>query len=300
MLDPNTLSPDGSTALMAFAPSPDGRLLAYTLAQGGADWQTVHVRDLQTGRDLDDRVRWMRFSGLAWTHDSRGFFYSRFPEPPPGKALEAALANHALYYHRLGTSQDDDRLIYARPDLPSWFVHGTVSDEGGTCWSRCSKARRTTIGCTSRTSAIPTPLTCARPFAPWSRRMAPSTRRSARPARRCSSARMPRRRTAACSRSISIASPPALAWSFRSAQETLGAVALIGGRLVAEYLVDVQSRSRCSIPRPARRSGALALPGPGVVSALDGRADTPTAWLAFTSPLQPAHRLCVPTWPAAR
>ena len=130
MFDPNTLSPDGSTALMAFAPSPDGRLLAFALAQGGADWQTVHVRDLQTGRELDDRVRWMRFSALAWTHDSQGFFYSRFPEPTPGKALEAALVNHALYYHRLGTPQDDDRLILARPDLPSWFVTGTVSDDG--------------------------------------------------------------------------------------------------------------------------------------------------------------------------
>jgi len=130
VLDPNMLSPDGATALMAFAPSPDARLLAYTLAQGGADWQTVHVADIQGRRDLDDRVCWMRFSELAWTHDSQGFFYSRFPEPPPGKALEAALANHALYYHRLGTPQDEDRLVFARPDLPSWFISGTVSDDG--------------------------------------------------------------------------------------------------------------------------------------------------------------------------
>mgnify|MGYP003577142634 CR=1 FL=1 len=79
LIDPNALSPDGSVALMAFAPSPDARLLAYTLAEGGADWQTVHVRDLARGEDFADRVRWMRFSALSWTRDGRGFFYSRFP-----------------------------------------------------------------------------------------------------------------------------------------------------------------------------------------------------------------------------
>ena len=115
---------------MAIAPSPDARLLAYTLAEGGADWQTVHVRDLTRGEDLADRVRWMRFSGLAWTRDNRGFFYSRYPEPPAGKTYEAALSGHALYYHRIGTPQSEDELIFARPDLPAWFVHGTVSEDG--------------------------------------------------------------------------------------------------------------------------------------------------------------------------
>lgn len=132
LLDPNLLSPDGSVALQQTSASPDGRWLAYGLAAGGADWQTVHVLDVATGRELPDRIEWFRFSDISWTRDSAGFFYSRYPEPPAGQALQAALANHALYYHRLGTPQSDDRLVFERPDLPSWFVGGMVSEDGGT------------------------------------------------------------------------------------------------------------------------------------------------------------------------
>ena len=92
VLDPNVLSPDGSLSLAQWAPSRDGRLLAYGLSEGGADWRTVHVRDIDSGKDLPDEVRWMRFSDISWTNDSKGFFYSRYPEPPAGKVLEAALS----------------------------------------------------------------------------------------------------------------------------------------------------------------------------------------------------------------
>ena len=74
LIDPNVLWPDGATSLSAFAPSPDARYLAYTTAEGGADWQTVHVKDVAAGKDLPDAVQWMRFSGLSWTKDGRGFF----------------------------------------------------------------------------------------------------------------------------------------------------------------------------------------------------------------------------------
>jgi prolyl oligopeptidase len=130
VIDPNVLSPDGSVSLAQWSPSPDGRLLAYGLSQGGADWQTIHVRDLSTGRDLDDAVEWMRFSDLSWTKDNRGFFYSRYPAPPKGQVLEAALAGHALYYHRIGTPQADDVLIYERKDQPTWFIGGSVTEDG--------------------------------------------------------------------------------------------------------------------------------------------------------------------------
>ena len=79
----------------AVVASPDGSLLAYGLSEGGADWRTVKVRNVATGQDLADEVRWMRFSDISWTKDGKGFFYSRYPEPPKNKVLEAALANHA-------------------------------------------------------------------------------------------------------------------------------------------------------------------------------------------------------------
>ncbi len=104
VIDPNAISEDGSVSLSQWSPSPDAKLLAYGLSEGGADWNTIRVRDIASGNDLSDEIQWMRFSGISWTHDSRGFFYSRYPEPPKNKVLEAALSGHALYYHRIGTS----------------------------------------------------------------------------------------------------------------------------------------------------------------------------------------------------
>ena len=130
LLDPNALSADGSVSLADFQPSPDGQLLAYALAQGGADWAEVRVRDLATGTDLPDVVRWFRFSTIAWTKDSRGFFYGRFPAPPDGKVLEAELRDHQIHYHRVGSPQEQDRLVYWRRDLPHYFVGAAVTDDG--------------------------------------------------------------------------------------------------------------------------------------------------------------------------
>lgn len=131
LLDPNKLSPDGSIALAGTAPSPAGAYLAYALSKGGSDWQTLHVLDVKTGKDLADTVRWVKFSGISWTHDGKGFFYSRYPQPPGGeKAISHAVVNQKLYYHRLGSPQSDDKLIYARPDLPHASLGGGVSEDG--------------------------------------------------------------------------------------------------------------------------------------------------------------------------
>jgi prolyl oligopeptidase len=130
VLDPNQLSPDGSVALSGFAPSPDGKSLAYGQSEGGSDWVTYYVRDLATGRNTADTVRWAKFSGASWTNDGKGFFYSRYPEPPKGQQLKVKLENQALYYHRLGTPQSADVKVYARPDHPSWFVFGGVDESG--------------------------------------------------------------------------------------------------------------------------------------------------------------------------
>ncbi len=130
VLDPNELSPDGAVALSGFAPAPDGRHFAYGQSQGGSDWITFYVRDLATGRNTADTIRWAKFTAPSWTKDGRGFFYSRFPEPPAGEQLKTKLEHQTLYYHRLGTPQSADVKIYARPDHPSWFVFGGM-DEGG-------------------------------------------------------------------------------------------------------------------------------------------------------------------------
>ncbi len=131
LLDPNQLSPDGSIALAHIAPSPQGKYMAYALSKGGSDWQTIHVLDVATGKPLPDVVRWVKFSGISWTNDGKGFFYSRYPEPPSGeKAISHAVVDQKLYYHALGTPQSEDKLIYSRPDLPQAAIEGSVSEDG--------------------------------------------------------------------------------------------------------------------------------------------------------------------------
>jgi len=130
LIDPNTLSPDGSVALADYEPSSDGRYLAYGLSVGGSDWETLHVLDVSTGKTLPDAVQWVKFSNTAWTNDDGGFFYSRYPTPPKGNAINQQVVDQQLYYHVLGEPQSADRLIYGRPDLPRWLIEGQVSEDG--------------------------------------------------------------------------------------------------------------------------------------------------------------------------
>lgn len=130
LLDPNTLSEDGTIALAGLAISEDGQHLAYGLSTSGSDWQEWKVRAVETGKDLDDRIQWVKFSGASWTHDGKGFFYSRYDEPNEKSKLEAVNYYQKLYYHRLGTPQSEDTLIYDRPDQKDWGFGGSVSEDG--------------------------------------------------------------------------------------------------------------------------------------------------------------------------
>ena len=130
LIDPNKLWPNGSVALASFAPSPDGKYLAYALSQGGSDWETAHVMDVATGKRLPDAVRWVKFSNIAWTRGDHGFFYSRYRRPPQNNRINAQVVDQQLFYHALGTPQSADPLIYRRPDLPRWIIEGQVSENG--------------------------------------------------------------------------------------------------------------------------------------------------------------------------
>ncbi len=131
LLDPNLLAADGTTALGVTALSEDGRFLAYSVAESGSDWNVIRVRRVDTGVDLSDELRWVKFSSIAWTHDGLGFYYSRYPLPATdGDPLLEVNKNHKLYYHRIGTTQDADRLIWDRPDEPDWGVSAEVTEDG--------------------------------------------------------------------------------------------------------------------------------------------------------------------------
>ncbi|MEL6248831.1 MAG: prolyl oligopeptidase family serine peptidase [Cyanobacteria bacterium J06627_15] len=130
LLDPNTLSEDGTVALRSIAVSEDGQYLAYGLSASGSDWVEWKVRDIETGTDLEDHLKWSKFSGAAWTHDSQGFFYSRYDEPKEESQFEDVNYYQKLFYHRLGTPQSEDQLIYERQDQKEWGFSGSVTDDG--------------------------------------------------------------------------------------------------------------------------------------------------------------------------
>jgi len=130
VLDPNELSEDGTVALRTLSFTEDASLMVYGTSASGSDWQEFFVRDVQGGRDLDDHLIWVKFSGASWTHDGAGFFYSRYPEPSEADVYEEMNRNQKVYYHRVGRPQSEDRLIYERPDQPEWGLGAFVNDDG--------------------------------------------------------------------------------------------------------------------------------------------------------------------------
>ncbi|WP_153558315.1 prolyl oligopeptidase family serine peptidase [Roseimaritima sediminicola] len=130
LLNPNRLSEDGTVALAAWRPTDDGRLVAYATADGGSDWRTYRVRDVASGEDLPDVIEWVKFSGVAWNEDASGFFYGRYEAPAEGEELTGTNYNQTLYFHAIGTSQDEDVMVYRRPDHKEWGFQPEVSEDG--------------------------------------------------------------------------------------------------------------------------------------------------------------------------
>jgi len=129
LLDPNSWSDDNADAIGEWSVSDDGGYVAFSVQKGGSDWRTIRVLHVESGEELGDVVDWARFTRINWAPDNSGFFYSRMPEPVQG-AEGAAIANHAVYFHKLGTPQADDRLIYSSPDRPG-LLHVADRAEGG-------------------------------------------------------------------------------------------------------------------------------------------------------------------------
>jgi prolyl oligopeptidase len=130
LIDPASLSEDGTAALADEYPSPDGSLLAYAVSHRGSDWREFRVREVATGRDLEDHLQWIKFSRPSWRRDGTGFFYARPEKPAPGKERTAVTRNPTIYYHEVGRSQDDDVAVYARPDDPDMYLWPWLSDDG--------------------------------------------------------------------------------------------------------------------------------------------------------------------------
>ncbi len=129
LLDPNTLTKDGTAAISTWEPSPNGRLLCYGISKAGSDWQDWRIRDVDSGKDLPDHLEWIKFSDPAWSADNGGVYYSRYPKPE-GTQLTSSNSLHRVHYHKLGAPQSEDKLIYERKDQPEWLFTSAVSSNG--------------------------------------------------------------------------------------------------------------------------------------------------------------------------
>ena len=127
MLDPNKLSADGTVALTGTSFSHDGKYMAYTISRSGSDWTEIYVIDTESGQTLDDHIVWAKFTGAAWHGD--GFYYSAYDAPEAGKEYSNVNENHKIYYHKLGTPQSADRLVYENKAYPKRFYSASVSDD---------------------------------------------------------------------------------------------------------------------------------------------------------------------------
>jgi prolyl oligopeptidase len=292
LLDPNTLSADGTIAISTVAPSPDGTLLGYGLSTSGSDWQEFRVRDVRTGRDLPDTLRWIKFSGIAWTKDNRGFFYSRFDAPSaserqPGAPPAAANRGHKVYYHRLGDPQSEDRLILERPANPDWLFRTEVSDDGQYAVITVSQGtdERTRLYFIDlgrpRRPAVGNPVVrlldefdAAYDFV-HSEGMVFYVR---------TTHQAPNGRLVAID--INARRPSAWRTVIPNGPDALVAAEVIARRVVATYLADARSSVRVFSLR-GQPQGEVSLPGVGAVAGIAGERDDRDFFYSFTSFLQP-------------
>lgn len=276
LIDPNSWPEDGATALAEWSPSEDGTRLAFAMQEGGTDWRTVRVLDVETGDVLDDAVAWVRFSAIAWAKDGAGFLYSRFPEPQAEAISQARVGGHAVYFHRLGTSQSEDRLVYATPEQPHLIHMARVTDDGryaaiystpGSGGSAPTVVDLTSPEWTPRT-LVPDFDNYWGIFGNVGTRLFLTTQKGAE-----------RGKIVTCDLGDA---EPAFTDLVPEKDAVLNDAVLIGGRLIGSYLSDAQTQVE-RYQLDGSPDGVVELPGIGSAGGFRGRLDDDEGFFVFTS-----------------
>ncbi len=300
LIDPNTLSADGTVALKGAYFNKTGSHVAYQLSSSGSDWAEIKVRDVATGKDLPDHIRWVKFSGVSWRRDGSGFYYSRYDAPKPGEKLKAVNYFQKLYFHTLGASQASDRLVYERKDHKDWGFSGQVSDDDRwliiSVWSGASARNQLFVQALtpSTTSEKKTrkqlkkarPAAKAAPILPliagFKHEYAFIGNEGDRLWLRTDDGAMRGRII-----EISATSPDSKGWKtlVPEQSETLRGVGLVGDRFTCRYLKDAHSLVRLfdTHGKPDAKNPTLALPALGSVWGLSGDRDERESFYLFTS-----------------
>lgn len=278
LIDPNTWSDDGTVALASYYPSPDGRHVAYLIQDGGSDWRQARVMDVETGKVLDDELEWLKFTGLAWAGDGSGFYYSRYPETREDVKFQSLNMNQAVYFHRLGTGQEEDSLVVAHPDNPEWGYSANVTDDGEhlviTVWQ----------GTDNRYQIMHQDLTDPDASLRFliegfdhdytlvgnvGDELFFRTNKDA-----------PRNRLIA----IDVNNPQPENWReiIPQAEDVLDGVSLVGGKIIADYMQDAQTVVKVFDP-DGNQAGTVNLPGIGTAYGFNGKFDDPETFFSYTS-----------------
>lgn len=130
LIDPNSMSKDGTVALAGVSVSKDGKYIAYGIAEAGSDWNRWKIREVETGKDLGDELKWIKFSSAAWDKQNRGFYYGRYPEPKAGQDLTQSNYFQEVYFHRIGTPQAEDVLVWKDTENKDWRASAAQTDDG--------------------------------------------------------------------------------------------------------------------------------------------------------------------------
>ncbi|MBT8096132.1 MAG: S9 family peptidase, partial [Woeseia sp.] len=278
LIDPNRWADDGTVALASWHPSPNGQLLAYLEQDGGTDWRIARVLDVASGKVLEDRLEWLKFTGLSWAKDNSGFYYSRFPEPEAADKFQSLNLNHSVYFHRIGDTQDKDQLVFARPDAPSWNVGAEVTEDNRYLVITISQGTdsRYQIAVKDLQSADSQPYMLIEGFdydySLVGNRGATLFFRTTNDA--------PRGRLIG----INLENPAPSEWREIIPQTSLvlNQVEYVGGQLIAEYMQDAWSLVK-RFDLDGKHIGDVDLPGIGSASGFSGRSDDPETFFAYSS-----------------
>jgi prolyl oligopeptidase len=278
LIDPNEWAEDGTIALGQAEVNDDGKLLAYARQEAGSDWVTIHVMDVESGRQHDDMLRWSRHGNIVWNGAGDGFYYARYPEPPEGEEHQALALNQMVYFHKLGTPQDDDQLIYRDPEHPEYINSLLRTDDDGY------------LVLTVYRSTDPQNMVFVRPVgaaadAPWTRLVDDFENEFGFIGNEGARMLFMTDRDATTKRIVALdaEAPEQAPEEVVPADEaTLLGASLLDGKLVCQYLDDVASRVDV-FSSTGERTGTVELPGVGAVSGFGGEQTDTETFYTFTS-----------------
>ena len=282
LIDPNTWAADGATALADYAITEDGSKLLYAIQDGGSDWRTVKVMDVATGEVMEDTIEWVKFSNLDWAKDGSGFYYSRFPATGEGETFQALNTNQQVYFHRLGTDQSEDILIYATDDRPELNHTAQVSDDGRYVIVTSSSGTddRYEVTLIDREYPDAEPMTLVPGFennftyiGNLGSEFFFVTNDDA-----------PLKRVV---KTDITTNDPMWHTVIPESEQTLDGVSLVGGKLIAEYLVDAKSKIEV-FGLDGTPQGEVALPGIGSAGGFGGSPEDTETFYAFSSYNRPS------------